>query len=172
MRGVRESHLRIMLQKIEGAFKENACKKINLARNPSLKEDSVSPSSAILGLSSDSMGASTSIRVELGRDDKEKENFLKRFHAFQRWMWTETHSSVPSCARKDGKKRCELLATCEVCIASYLSEYTHCTSCHQRLDMADGSERKIVDSGLTASPLPFGVRVLKALLVFLEVKHH
>ncbi|CAN7093885.1 unnamed protein product [Brassica rapa subsp. narinosa] len=168
MRGVRESHLRIMLQKIEGAFKENASKNINLARNPSLKEDSVSPSSAILGLSSDSMGASTSIRVELGRDDKEKENFLKRFHAFQRWMWTETHSSVPSCARKDGKKRCELLATCEVCIASYLSEYTHCTSCHQRLDMADGSERKIVDSGLTASPLPFGVRVLKALLVFLE----
>ncbi|XP_048614667.1 homeobox-DDT domain protein RLT1 isoform X2 [Brassica napus] len=169
MRGVRESHLRIMLQKIEGAFKENACKKINLVRNPSLKEDSVSPFSAILGSSSDSMGVSTSVRVELGRrNDKEKENLLKRFHSFQRWMWTETYSSVPSCARKDGKKRCELLATCEVCVASYLSEYTHCTSCHQRLDMADSSERKIADSGLTASPLPFGVRLLKALLVFLE----
>ncbi|KAG2269775.1 hypothetical protein Bca52824_064330 [Brassica carinata] len=169
MRGVRESHLRIMLQKIEGAFKENACKKINLVRNPSLKEDSVSPFSAILGSSSDSMGVSTSVRVELGRrNDKEKENLLKRFHSFQRWMWTETYSSVPSCARKDGKKRCELLATCEVCVASYLSEYTHCTSCHQRLDMADSSERKIADSGLTVSPLPFGVRLLKALLVFLE----
>ncbi|KAF3583376.1 hypothetical protein F2Q69_00028214 [Brassica cretica] len=164
MRGVRESHLRIMLQKIEGAFKENACKKINLVRNPSL-----SPFSAILGSSSDSMGVSTSVRVELGRrNDKEKENLLKRFHSFQRWMWTETYSSVPSCARKDGKKRCELLATCEVCVASYLSEYTHCTSCHQRLDMADSSERKIADSGLTVSPLPFGVRFLKALLVFLE----
>ncbi|XP_013585499.1 PREDICTED: uncharacterized protein LOC106294486 isoform X2 [Brassica oleracea var. oleracea] len=169
MRGVRESHLRIMLQKIEGAFKENACKKINLVRNPSLKEDSVSPFSAILGSSSDSMGVSTSVRVELGRrNDKEKENLLKRFHSFQRWMWTETYSSVPSCARKDGKKRCELLATCEVCVASYLSEYTHCTSCHQRLDMADSSERKIADSGLAVSPLPFGVRLLKALLVFLE----
>ncbi|KAL0795691.1 hypothetical protein Bca101_067068 [Brassica carinata] len=166
MRGVRESHLRIMLQKIEVAFKENACKK-NSAVNHS-PADSVSPSSAILGSSSDSMGASTSIRVELGRDDKEIKNFLKRFHAFQRWMWTETYSSLPFCARKYGKKRCELLATCEVCIASYLSEYTHCTSCHQRLDISDSSERKIIDSGLTASPLPFGVRLLKALLVFLE----
>ncbi|XP_018432583.1 homeobox-DDT domain protein RLT1 isoform X2 [Raphanus sativus] len=166
MRGVRESHLRIMLLKIEGAFKENACKK-NCAVNHS-PTDSVIPSSAILGSCSDSMGASTSIRVELGRDDKEIKSFLKRFHAFQRWMWTETYSSLPSCARKYGKKRCELLATCEVCVASYLSEYTHCTSCHQRLDMADNSERKIIDSGLTASPLPFGVRLLKALLVYLE----
>ncbi|KAJ0257954.1 Homeobox-DDT domain protein RLT1 [Hirschfeldia incana] len=166
MRGVRESHLRIMLQKIEGAFKEDACKKKCVVNHS--PADSVSPSSAILGSSSDSMGASTSIRVELGRDDKEIKNFLKRFNAFQRWMWTETYVSMPSCARKYGKKRCELLATCEVCIASYLSEYTHCTSCHQRLDITDSSERKIIDSGLTASPLPFGVRFLKALLVFLE----
>ncbi|CAH8292583.1 unnamed protein product [Eruca vesicaria subsp. sativa] len=160
MRGVRESHLRIMLQKIEGAFKENACKeKSVLNHSPA---DSVSPSC------SDSIGVSTSVRVELGRDDKEKDNLLKRFHNFQRWMWTETYSSLPSCARQYGKKRCELLATCEVCIASYLSEYTHCTSCHQKLDIADSSERKMIDSGLTASALPFGVRLLKALLVFLE----
>ncbi|KAF8050489.1 hypothetical protein N665_1958s0003 [Sinapis alba] len=177
MRGIRESHLRIMLQKIEGSFKENACKNIQLYRNPFLKEksvgnhspaDSVSPSSAISGSSSDSMETSTSIRVELGRNDREKESLSKRFHDFQRWVWTETYSSLPSCARKYGKKRCELLATCEVCVASYLSEHTHCTSCHQKLDMVDSSERKILGSGLTASPLPFGVRLLKALLVFLE----
>ncbi|XP_024008708.1 homeobox-DDT domain protein RLT1 isoform X2 [Eutrema salsugineum] len=177
MRGIRESHLRIMLQKIEGSFKENTCKNLKLSRNPLLEEksvvnrsprDSVSPSSAISGSNSDSMATSTSIRVELGRNDTEKEKLSKRFHDFQRWMWSETYSSLPSCARKHGKKRCELLATCEVCVASYLSEYTHCTSCHQRLDMVDSSERKILDSGLTASPLPFGVRLLKALLVFLE----
>ncbi|KAF8096574.1 hypothetical protein N665_0306s0029 [Sinapis alba] len=171
MRGVRESHLRIMLQKIEGSFKENACKNINLARSPSLKENCAvnhSPADSVSPSSSDSVGVSTSVRVELGRNDKEKENLLKRFHDFQRWMWTESYSALPSSARKYGKKRCELLATCEVCVASYLSEYTHCTSCHQRLDMADNSERKIIDSGLTASPLPFGARLLKALLVFLE----
>ncbi|CAH8355421.1 unnamed protein product [Eruca vesicaria subsp. sativa] len=164
MRGIRESHLRIMLQKIEGSFKENACKSV-VNHSPG---DSVSPSSAVLGSNSDSMETSTSIRVELGRNDRENESLSKRFHDFQRWMWTGTYSSLPSCARKHGKKRCELLATCEVCVASYLSEYTHCTSCHQRLDMVDSSERKILSSGLTASPLPFGVRLLKALLVFLE----
>ncbi|CAE5958735.1 unnamed protein product [Arabidopsis arenosa] len=175
MRGIRESHLRIMLQKIEGSFKENACKNIKLDRNPFLKEksivnhsptDSVSPSSAISGSNSDSMETSTSIRVELGRNDTENKNLSKRFHDFQRWMWTETYSSLPSCARKYGKKRSELLATCDACVASYLSEYTHCTSCHQRLDVVDSSE--ILDSGLTVSPLPFGVRLLKPLLVFLE----
>ncbi|CAN8313497.1 unnamed protein product [Cochlearia groenlandica] len=177
MRGIRESHLRIMLQKIEGSFKENACKKITLARNPHLKENSVvnhsladfvSPSGAISGSDSDSMETSTSIRVELGSNNTEKENLSKRFHDFQRWMWNETYNSLPSCARKYGKKRCELLATCEVCAVSYLSEYTHCTSCHQRLDMVASSEKKILDSGSTVSPLPFGIRLLKALLVFLE----
>ncbi|XP_010478217.1 PREDICTED: homeobox-DDT domain protein RLT1 isoform X1 [Camelina sativa] len=175
MRGIRESHLRIMLQKIEGSFKENARKNMKLARNPFLKEksvmnhsptDSVSPSSAVSGSNSDSMETSNSIRVELGRNDTEKKSLSKRFHDFQRWMWTETYSSLPSCARKYGKKRSELLATCALCVASYLSEYTHCTSCHQRLDMVNGSE--ILDLGLTVSPLPFGVRLLKPLLVFLE----
>ncbi|KAJ0233722.1 Homeobox-DDT domain protein RLT1 [Hirschfeldia incana] len=166
MRGIRESHLRIMLQKIEGSFKENACKQKGVVNHS--PGESVSLSSAISGSSSDSMETSTSIRVELGRNDREKGTLSKRFHDFQRWMWTETYSSLPSCARKYGKKRCELLATCEVCVASYLSEYTHCTSCHRRLNMVDSSERKILDSGLTASPLPFGVRLLKALLVFLE----
>ncbi|CAA7015765.1 unnamed protein product [Microthlaspi erraticum] len=154
MRGIRESHLRIMLQKIEGSFKEYAC--------------SVSPSSAVSGSNSESMETSTSIRVELGRNDTEKENISKRFHGFQRWMWTEAYSSLPSCARKYGKKRSELLATCELCVASYLSEHTHCTSCHERLDMVDSTERKMLDSGFTSSPLPFGVRLLKALFVFLE----
>ncbi|KAG5390394.1 hypothetical protein IGI04_031935 [Brassica rapa subsp. trilocularis] len=166
MRGIRESHLRIMLLKIEGSFKENAYKAKSVVNHS--PADSVSPSSAIFGSNSDSMEASTSIRVELGRNDREKESLSKRFHDFQRWMWTETYSSLPSCARKHGKKRCELLATCEVCVASYLSEYTHCTSCHRRLSMFDSSERKILDSALTASPLPFGARLLKALLVFLE----
>ncbi|CAA0250846.1 unnamed protein product [Arabidopsis thaliana] len=176
MRGIRESHLRIMLQKIEGSFKENACKDIKLARNPFLTEksvvnhsptDSVSPSSsAISGSNSDSMETSTSIRVDLGRNDTENKNLSKRFHDFQRWMWTETYSSLPSCARKYGKKRSELLATCDACVASYLSEYTFCSSCHQRLDVVDSSE--ILDSGLAVSPLPFGVRLLKPLLVFLE----
>ena len=170
MRGIRESHLRIMLLKIEGSFKENAYKAKSVVNHS--PADSVSPSSAIFGSNSDSMEASTSIRVELGRNDREKESLSKRFHEFQRWMWTETYSSLPSCARKHGKKRCELLATCEVCVASYLSEYTHCTSCHRRLSMFDSSERKILDSALTASPLPFGARLLKALLVFLEVTLH
>ncbi|KAL1208424.1 Homeobox-DDT domain protein RLT1 [Cardamine amara subsp. amara] len=177
MRGIRESHLRIMLQKIEGSFKENACKNIKLARNPFLKEksvvnhsptNSVSPSSAISGSNSDSMETSTSISVELGKNDAEKENLSKRFHDLQRWMWTEMYNSLPSCARKYGKRRSELLATCEVCVASYLSEYTHCSSCHQRLDGVDSSERKILGSSFSASPLPFGVRLLITLLVFLE----
>ncbi|KAG2318889.1 hypothetical protein Bca4012_054861 [Brassica carinata] len=167
MRGIRESHLRIMLQKIEATFKENACKAKSVVNHS--PADSVSPSSAISGSNSDSMETSTSIRVELGRNDREKGSLSKRFHDFQRWVWTESYSSLPSCARKYGKKRCELLATCEVCVASYLSEYTHCTSCQQRLNMVDSSDRKILSSSLmTASPLPFGVRLLKALLVFLE----
>ncbi|XP_010540467.1 PREDICTED: homeobox-DDT domain protein RLT1-like [Tarenaya hassleriana] len=165
MRGIRESHLRIMLLKIEGSFKENVHYNFQLARNHCLKEKGVeneaaemnsspdssadfdSPSSALLcGSNSDSVETSNSFRVELGRNDTEKKNLLQRYQDFQGWMWSESFKSLLPFARKHGKKRCDQL-------------------------LEHGAERMLWDStgtGLVESPLPVGVSLLKALLVFLE----
>ncbi|XP_010538181.1 PREDICTED: homeobox-DDT domain protein RLT1-like isoform X3 [Tarenaya hassleriana] len=144
MHGIRESHLRIMLRKIEGSFKENVCHKFQLSRKHCLKEtcaenevagvNSTPDSSAEFdGSNTDSVETSYSFGVELGRNETEKKNSLERYQDFQRWMWSESCNSLPFYARKYGKKRCHLIL-----------------------------------QDLVASHLPLGVRLLKSLLVFLE----
>ncbi|KAF4393124.1 hypothetical protein F8388_012633 [Cannabis sativa] len=151
-RGIRESHLRLMLQKIETSFKENVrrsvqyssttgrgltavkCETDGTKYSPDYHTGFDSPGSIICGTNSDSdnLETSTSFKIELGRSDSEKKAALKRYHDFQKWMWNECLNSSTLRALKYGKKRsAQLLEICDFCIISYYFEDSHCVSCHQ-----------------------------------------
>ncbi|KAJ6738207.1 HOMEOBOX-DDT DOMAIN PROTEIN RLT2 [Salix koriyanagi] len=198
-RGVRESHLRIMLQKIESSFKENLQRNLwspSIVCQSGTTDDKKAekdngncaasidgPSSMLRVSSSDSFDTFSSFRIELGRTSAEKKGALKRYQDFQNWMWKDCFNSSTLCAMKYGKKRCEqLLDTCNLCFSSYLSEDTHCLSCHQtfkvdnkNFDFAEHEiqcKEKSFDPGNARacdSCLPLGVRLLTALLGSIEV---
>ncbi|CAK7350538.1 unnamed protein product [Dovyalis caffra] len=154
-RGVRESHLRIMLQKVESSFKENVRRNLRSAnivcqsgttdKNETAETESsncqagiASPSSMVCVSSSDTSDTVSLFRIELGRNSAEKKGALRRYQDFQNWMWEECFNSSTSCAIKYEKKRCEqLLDTCKLCLNSHLSEDTHCLSCHQTFKVGD-----------------------------------
>lgn len=149
IRGIRESHLHSMLQRIEPTFKEaiRRAKWSNCANSSGsfikngLSESSSSPesnnrldspSSTICGQASDSIDYSGSFKIEIGRNDVEKGAILKRYQSFLNWMWKECYNPFIICGMKDGKKRCsELLHACDFCYLTYLAEERHCYSCHK-----------------------------------------
>ncbi|KAE8674264.1 DNAJ heat shock family protein [Hibiscus syriacus] len=151
-RGIRESHLRIMLHKIESSFKENAHRNLQctgaIGQSGSSTENdaskvncsldfpssSDSPSSAICRLDSDASERLSSFKIQLGRNENEKKSALKRYLDFQNWMWKECYNSSTLFAMKYGKKRCEeLLAVCDACLGSHIPEEMHCGYCHQNV---------------------------------------
>ncbi|CAL9149375.1 unnamed protein product [Musa hybrid cultivar] len=149
-RGIRESHLHSMLQRVEATFKEairRSKKSFNSAVSvgdhvkigvpkmmvsPDCSMELDSPSSTLCGLASDALEKSTSFKIELGRNEVEKTAALKRYQGFLRWMWKECYNPYMLCAMKYGKKRCsELLHTCNSCFQSFLAEERHCPFCHK-----------------------------------------
>ncbi|XP_022720447.1 homeobox-DDT domain protein RLT1-like isoform X2 [Durio zibethinus] len=201
-RGIRESHLGIMLQKIETSFKENVRRNLQCARamgrsgssseneayeidsSPDLPASFDSPSSAICGLNSDASEILPSFKIQLGRNENEKKSALKRYQDFQRWMWKECYNSSTLCAMKYGKKRCvQLLAVCDVCLASHIPDEMHCGYCHQTFSSINNSfnfseheiqckENKKLDTKATYildSSLPQGINLLKSLCAIVEV---
>nr|XP_009415249.1 PREDICTED: homeobox-DDT domain protein RLT2-like isoform X1 [Musa acuminata subsp. malaccensis] len=149
-RGIRESHLHSMLQRVETTFKEairRSKKSFNSAVSvgdhvkigvpkmmvsPDCSMELDSPSSTLCGLASDALEKSTSFKIELGRNEVEKTAALKRYEGFLRWMWKECYNPYMLCAMKYGKKRCsELLHTCNSCFQSFLAEERHCPFCHK-----------------------------------------
>ncbi|XWS68694.1 hypothetical protein CRYUN_Cryun04dG0113200 [Craigia yunnanensis] len=148
-RGIRESHLHAMLQKIEMSFKEavrrnklHVNKRQNgdtikteaneMASGPDWSVCSESPNSTVCGSDSDMSETSTSFSIELGRNNFEKNDALKRYQDFDKWMWKECFNSLTFCAAKYGKRRCkQLLGVCSSCFNIYFSEDNHCPSCHR-----------------------------------------
>ncbi|PPS01296.1 hypothetical protein GOBAR_AA19354 [Gossypium barbadense] len=149
-RGIRESHLRIMLRKIESSFKENVRRNLHSARamgrsgNSSENEASEidsgpdfsgsfdSPRNGICGLNSDASETLPCFKIQLGRNENERKSAMKRYQDFQRWMWNECYNSSTLCAMKYEKKRCtQLLAVCDTCLGSHMPEDVHCSYCHQ-----------------------------------------
>ncbi|XP_039068408.1 homeobox-DDT domain protein RLT1-like isoform X2 [Hibiscus syriacus] len=151
-RGIRESHLRIMLHKIESSFKENAHRSLQGTRaigrsgssteneasevdsSPDFPASSDGPSSVICRLNSDASETLSSFKIQLGRNENEKKSALKRYLDFQNWMWKECYNSSTLFAMKYGKKRCEeLLTVCDACLGSHIPEEMHCGYCHQNV---------------------------------------
>ncbi|CAL8146684.1 unnamed protein product [Prunus armeniaca] len=148
-RGIRESHLRLMLQKIEASFKENFRKTAHCPNNAGPSKNRVkneadmdsspdcasgfdSPGSTVCALNSDTAETSSSFRIELDRNEAEKRAALRRYQDFQKWMWKECFSSSTFCAMKYAKKRCRsLFDVCDFCLSCYYFEDSHCAFCHQ-----------------------------------------
>ncbi|GKU93030.1 hypothetical protein SLEP1_g6668 [Rubroshorea leprosula] len=136
VRGVRESHLHSMLQKIEVSFREAVRRNelhgnVEMQNQESIKIEAnqMVSSRMIYASDSDISETSTSFQIELGRNEKEKRDALKRYEDFEKWMWV---SSTPLRALKYGKKRCkELLGICDYCHGIYFYEDNHCQSCHE-----------------------------------------
>ncbi|CAK9144878.1 unnamed protein product [Ilex paraguariensis] len=148
VRGIRESHLHSMLQRIEVAFKEsvrrnllraysgdnlghsNTTEASEIALNPDCNSCIASPSITVLN--SGMPEASSTFSIGLGRNETEKNDAFKRYRDFEKWMWEECYNSSMLCAMKYGKTRSEkLFSICDYCRDLYLFEYNHCPSCHR-----------------------------------------
>lgn len=188
-RGIRESHLHSMLQRIEPTFKEAIRRRkrtIEMYSIPDSSAEFASPSSSPYGAFSETLGELASFHIELARNDVEKDAALRRYHGFLRWMWRECYTPIVLCAIKYGKKRClELLQTCESCYQSFLAEEKHCPSCHKTFKGFHNSEafssdhvaqcekKRKADSDwkqhTSDSSLPIGIELLKSQLSMIEV---
>lgn len=195
-RGIRESHLRVMLLKIEKHFKDNVRRPLQSAsqnRNP-IKNEIMkmgdgsddrafsSPSSIVSDMNHDVSEASSSFRIEIGRNHFEKGASLRRYQDFLKWVSGECFNSILICAMRIGKTRCNpLLRICDSCLGTYFCEEKHCLSCHvtfaDNLDFPhhvmkceDRTKSDLKDCHVLTSSVPLGISLLKALLAYIEVK--
>lgn len=200
-RGVRESHLHSMLQKIEIPFKDtvrrsmvnvNAHRKSKETARPKSFEtvpcpgyniDTDSPSSTVCVSDSDMSETSTTFSIGLGRNVTERNDALKRYEDYEKWMWNECANSLVLHAMKYGKKRCkQVMSVCDYCHDVYFFEGNHCPSCHGTFNPFNGNfnfsehvtrcewKPKIDDCACDVSlASPLRLRLLKLLLSFVEV---
>ncbi|KAK7327836.1 hypothetical protein VNO77_21929 [Canavalia gladiata] len=196
-RGIRESHLRLMLQKIENSFRENVRKKnthsaktgsrgevsIKIEANekypiPDCDTGSDSPSSN--GLNPDTPETSSSFKIDLGKSESEKKAALRRYQDFQKWLWKECYNSSNLCAMKYGIKRCKpQVDICDACLNPYFVEDSHCNSCHRTFPSNNGfnfskhafqcRDKLSKDFCILEYSLPMRTRLLKVLLACMEV---
>lgn len=194
-RGIRESHLRVMLLKVEKPFKVNIRR---ISQSSPEKQDSVkdkivemdssldchgfgSPSSVVCVSSHDTSEVSSSFRIETGRNNFEKRGALRRYQEFLKWLSRECFNSFSLCAMRVGKRRSDpLLIICNSCLDTYSCEEQHCFSCHttfaDNLDFShhvmsceDRKKSDLKDSHVLVSAVPLGSRLLKAFLAYIEV---
>ncbi|CAK8577051.1 unnamed protein product [Lathyrus sativus] len=159
VRGIRESHLHMTLQRIEMSFKEsvrrnvqNDAKMQNGDTVEKLKTEAVKvatdqdcstniycPTSVCMDDLNTSV-ASTSFAVQLGRNEAENKDAYMRYWDFEKWMRKECLNSSVSRAMKFGKKRCnELLLMCDLCHHVYFCRGTPCPSCHRTFSTSHGN---------------------------------
>ncbi|XP_074582815.1 homeobox-DDT domain protein RLT2-like isoform X2 [Curcuma longa] len=202
-RGIRESHLHSMLQRIEIIYKEAIKRRKNVINSTKSFEDHAklrasrmmsssdcsmeidSPSSSLCRLTPEDSKNSTSLKIQLGSIQLEKDSALVRYQDFLNWMWKECYDSHILCSMKYGKKRCpELLHSCGCCFESFFAEERHCSSCHKTFKTFQNSDalfsehvalceqKRKIDTDwkvqFADSTLPMGIRLLKALLSMIE----
>lgn len=192
-RGLRESHLHIMLRQSETSFKENLRKTLQ----SSVNETGIVPRNEATGMSSnarfiDSNGgtnfdiedSSSSLRAELGMNETEKINAFKRYQDIESWMWKECFTSSNLSAMRNGQKAITpVLGICEFCLDTFIFEENSCPTCHRtfstfgnRLDYLESAiqckDQKKINSEnpvLSDSFFTFHIKMIKSLLAFVEV---
>lgn len=198
VRGVREAHLYMMLQKVEMSFKEAVKRNIlrasskrrrgDIAKAETVEMDAGidlspgtdSPSSTVCIVDSDMSETSTSFTIELGRDETERNHALMRYQDFEKWMWKGCHNSSVSLAMKYGNKRCrQLLDFCDYCHDIYSCDDNHCFSCHSTYEsdfnfsihvvQCEEKRRAGFDYSICFSSFPLRMRLLKLQLALIEV---
>ncbi|XP_027345638.1 homeobox-DDT domain protein RLT2 isoform X2 [Abrus precatorius] len=149
VRGIRESHLHMMLQRIEMSFKESVRRNVQnvnmrmqngdtverlkietveMASKPDCSDYHCPTSVCIDNLDASEM--STSFVVQLGTNEADNTDAFMRYWDFEKWMQKECLNSSVLCAMKFGKKRCrQLLSICDLCHHVYFSSGLPCPSC-------------------------------------------
>lgn len=194
-RGIRESNLHSMLQRIEPTFKQankiwreaiSESVKTDLGQgidsSPNLSNYLDSPRSSMLSSSSDAMDAaqvSDSFKIQIGRTSSERLDISKRYGGFVKWLWAECYNARVLCAVQYGKKRCsELLQACEICYRTYLAADNHCPSCHEDFKsyinfsehLLECEEKmRVPKIKEVPNKTTIGMELLKAQLAFVEV---
>ncbi|CAJ2642212.1 unnamed protein product [Trifolium pratense] len=196
VRGIRESHLNMMLQKIEISFKESVRRNVQngdtvkkldreavkIAKDQDCSANIYYPTSACMD-DLDTSVASTSFMVQLGRTEVENKDAYMRYWDFEKWMRKECLNCSVSRAMKFGKKRCnQILLMCDLCHHVYFFRGSPCPSCHRTFSTSQGnsgsyesfahSEGKMnIDTHLShdSSSSPMRMRLLKILLSVVEV---
>lgn len=198
VRGLRESNLHSMLQKIESSFKETLRRGLtcissglmvddvkkevsDMTHNPDSSASTDSPTSTICVPNSDVTESSSSFAIGLGRNETEKKDALKRYHDLEKWMWEECLNSSVLRAMKYGRKRCkQLLGICNYCHDLDVFENNYCPSCHMTFETSTDDfnfseaqcEKKYKGDGWTSRRLDSSptsrIRLLKALLALIE----
>lgn len=185
-----------MLQYIEKSFKESLrrpSQSVIVNRKGSIVNEDAemdcspaqdSPSSTVSGSNSNTCELSFSFRIELGKNETEKKAAMERYQEFQTWMWKECFDSSTLRAMRDGEKRCRpLMGICDFCLDSYMVESELCPSCYRPFGTFDNmttpseqleDKRKISPRNNTVSKAshPLRIRLLKALLTFVEVRNN
>ncbi|TKY66814.1 Chromatin assembly factor 1 subunit rlf2 [Spatholobus suberectus] len=152
VRGIRESHLHMMLQRIEMCFKESVrrnVQNVNMSMQNGdtikrLKTEAVEMASdqdcsanihccsSVCNDNLDVSETSTSFVVQLGRNEADNKDAFMRYWDFEKWMQKECLNSSVLCAMKFGKKRCrQLQSICDLCLCVYFSGGAPCPSCRR-----------------------------------------
>lgn len=194
-RGLRESHLHIMLRQSETSFKENLRKDLQ----SSVDETGVVPKNEATEMSSDAHcidtsrrgsnsdmeDPSSSLRVELGVNETEKINAFRRYQDLESWMWKECFSSSKLCAMRNGQKVITpVLGICDFCLKTFIFEDNKCPSCDRTcstfsnrfiylepaIQCEDQKEINSTNPVVSDPFFTFRSRMIKSLLAFVEVR--
>ncbi|XP_074333666.1 homeobox-DDT domain protein RLT1-like isoform X2 [Apium graveolens] len=148
-RGIRESHLGIMLQHFQTSFKENIrnMPPLDIAGDAGNDIENQatemgycsgylaarrSPNNAAHDLRTDMSETSLSFRVDVGKNEIEKKNAYKRYQVLKSWVWKECINSKNLNAMKNGRKGyTPLLGICEFCFDTFIFEESMCLSCQR-----------------------------------------
>ncbi|XP_057450626.1 homeobox-DDT domain protein RLT2-like isoform X3 [Lotus japonicus] len=151
VRGIRESYLHMMLERVEMSFKESVRRNVlnsNMRMQNGdtvrrLKTEAVEMAEqdcsadihcpTTVGIDNlDASETSTSFVVQLGKSEADDKDACTRYQDFEKWMRKECLNSPLLCALKFGKKRCnQLLAICDVCHHVCFFGEVRCPSCHK-----------------------------------------
>ncbi|XP_047308886.1 homeobox-DDT domain protein RLT1-like isoform X2 [Impatiens glandulifera] len=189
-RGIRESHLQIMLREIEKSFRKNIKNnclsseyengirtKAEIDTSPACSGgDLDSPQSMVSGLVSTNVSdeLSTSFKIQLGRNEAERKDALNRYQEFQLWMWRECFNTESLCAKKSVEKRSTkpVLEICGFCLDLFMaSDELLCPCCNRpfadSLTYFDQEAKGEVSNPLNFAQ-PARIGLLKVLLTYIE----
>ncbi|KAL2328175.1 hypothetical protein Fmac_021602 [Flemingia macrophylla] len=185
VRGIRESHLHMMLQRIEMNFKESVKRnvqnvKMRMQIGDPIKRLKIEAVEMAFDqdCSTDNHGS-----TPLRRNETDNNDAFMRYWDFEKWMHKECLNSSVLCAMKFGKKRCcQHLSRCDLCLHVYFSWGASCPSCHRTFNacksnpnssehilQAEGKVKIGINCFHASSPLPLRMRLLKIFLSIIEV---
>lgn len=194
-RGLRESHLHIMLRQSETSFKENLRKNLQSSVDetgvvPKIEATERSSNAHCIetsrrGSNSDMEDPSSSLRVEFGVNETEKINAFRRYQELESWMWKECFNSFKLCAMKNGQKAITpVLGICDFCLNTFIFEENKCPSCNRTCStfsnrfiylepaiQCENQKEINYTNSVDSDPFfTFQIRIIKSLLAFVEVR--